>query len=334
MRITLAVLLFLTVALAPVGVLTRALAEAETAARTATARSGTTLTWPADSRVADPAWALRELQEIADRTHCNVSRLVVTSPPDGRTHYSHFVLLERSDSRMLDALRLDRGRWITLAESAAASAITATVPLDDLPRVGVPAVLGHGYDLTVAPLGVLFDRLPAAGRYTIDAPSGERDREFRDNLVRAFQQRGLTEWSDSDLTPEPTGTAGPDTENAAPISALTLLPVPLGALAALLSGALLLRSGKPIGVMSLFGLPAGRIWFRIVGRVQCLVAMIAVLTWAVILVALPGSDAALAGWVLATVASAAAIAALASGAVGALVFRRLRVSGLLTGVLS
>jgi hypothetical protein len=295
--------------------------------KTAASRIGTPFAWPDDSRTADPEMALRILAEASEETNSNVVRTTVSTTTSGRTRISHYIFMGGDRTALFDDFTLVEGRWLMPAESRSSVATVSSTRDGARDNVGVPAVVGHQYDLTFAPLRQAFDILPAAGRYVVESA----DRAAVDRFLAIVHMRlieaGVPELNIGDLTaghPQalPDGGVRP-----------RFLAYILAGLATLVVTVLCLREGKRIGVLRLMGHSAPRIWYRVVGRLQLALGAFALCTCLVVTFAVPGVDARFLRTLTVAFAEVAAIGFAASAGVGLLVIRRVRIADLIKGSL-
>ncbi|MGW5052656.1 hypothetical protein [Actinokineospora sp. NPDC004072] len=324
MRLTL-VVLFTGVLLAiPAVVIADAVYEREAQGETAAYRVGTQFVWPEHPRAADPEVTLRVLTEAAAATGSNVLRTSVSTPRGEHKSIQHYVLIEGDRTALFDAFTLASGRWLSPAESRDGSATVSSARAGEPGNVGVPAVFGDRYALTVAPLRLAFDALPAPGRYVVESPDTAR---FLAAVHRGLVAAGVEELAVADLTPAhvavPTAGGG----------RFAVLAYLLTGLATLVIAFVLLREGKRIGVLRLVGFPAARIWYRVVGRLQLAAFLLGLGACAVVALAVPGVDRPFLGALAAALGEVSLVGFAATAAVGLAIIHRVRISDLIKGSL-
>jgi hypothetical protein len=223
---------------------------------TATSRIGTPFAWPDDSRAAEPGMAQRVLAEASEETASNVLRTAVSTAASGRTRITHYIFMGGDRTGLFADFRLVEGRWLTPAESRSSAATVSSARGGARDNVGVPAVVGHRYDLTFAPLRQAFDSLPTAGRYVVESAGRAAADRFLAVVYQRLIEAGVPGLTMGDLTAVPAQTL--------PEGGMSLrfLSYVLAGLATLVVAVLCLREGKRIGVLRLMGHCAPRIWYR------------------------------------------------------------------------
>ncbi|RSN65229.1 hypothetical protein DMH01_02195 [Amycolatopsis sp. WAC 04182] len=311
----------------PVVILLDKVLERESEGETAAYRVGVAFVWPESPRAGDPGVALRILTEAATVTRSTVLRTAVNTSPSDRKRITHYVLLGQDRTALTDEFTLSEGRWLTAAESRGGPATVSSARAGEAGNVGVPSVLGDGYDLTFAPLPRAFDALPAAGRYAVEAP----DRAATDRFLAIVQERlaeaGVAGLTTADLTPDPSRSP---TEDRTSLETLTAL---LAVAATLIILFVLLREGRRIGVLRLLGHPATRIWYEVVGRVQIASILFGLVACVAIVLAVPGADPVFLRSLAITVIPVTAAGFAATLGIGLIVINRVQVSDLVKGSL-
>lgn len=297
----------------------------ESRSKTAASRIGTPFAWPDDTRTADPEMALRILAEASEETTSNVVRTTVGTTASGRTRISHYIFMGGDRTDLFDDFTLAEGRWLTPPESRSSAATVSSTRDGAQDNVGVPAVVGHQYDLTFAPLRQAFDILPTAGRYVVESADRAAVDRFLAVVHKRLVEAGVPGLTMGDLTAVHSQ-ALPDAGVR-----LQFLAYVLAGLATLVVAVLCLREGKRIGVLRLMGHSAPRIWYRVVGRLQLALGALALCTCLVVTFAVPGVDARFLRTLAVAFAEVAAIGFAASGGVGLLVIRRVRIADLIKG---
>ena len=254
--------------------------------QTAASKIGATMTWPDAGPGADPALTLSVLTQAAQTTHSNVLRTSVGITASNRTLVTQYVLLEQPTTALFDAYNLTSGRWPDSAELNSASvAVSTTKQLPGVSVIGAPSVLLNAYDVTILGLPAAYKTLPAAGRYVIEAPNPAAQQQFLEIVAARLTAAGLTV-SATDLRSDPSDATLPQ-QSPANLTGITLL---LMVIAFLLALYILLRDGRRIGVLQLNGYSTSRIWFAVVGRLQCIVSVVSTIACLAVLSVLPGVD--------------------------------------------
>jgi hypothetical protein len=326
-RLILSLLFMATLLAALLAVLVDTIFAQESLSRTAASRSGSAFVWPDDSHLAEPTVALRILTEAADATGANVLRTSVSTPDTGPEHITHYVLLARDRSALFDEFGLAAGRWPSRDESRTGTA-TVSSAAGKSGAVGIPVVFGGGYDLTVAPLDRAFDTLPTAGTYVVETHDPATVRRFVDRVHGLAVDAGATDLTTQDFVPNDVATPDDAFRGGARLSILAYV---LTGLAALIMAFLLLREGKRIGVLRLFGHSAVRIWYRVVGRLQLASVLLATLACVAVAFLVPGGGAALATALAPALIVVAATGFVAVTAVGLIIINRVQISELIKG---
>lgn len=321
MRLTLSIL-FMGVLLAiPAAVLADAVFERESQNESAANRVGKQFVWPERPNAADPVVALHILSEAATATRSNVLRTTVNSAPNRPKRITHYIFLGGDRTALFDEFTLAEGRWPTAAESRDGSATVSSAGAD---TVGVPAVFGDRYELTIAPLRQAFESLPSPGRYVVESADPER---FLAIVHQRLVEAGVTDLTIADLT---------SARIQAPVESgrsLKVLAYILAGLATVVIAFMLLREGKRIGVLRLVGHPALGIWYRVVGRLQVAALLIGLGACAIVALTVPGVDSLFLRLLAVTFAQVAVVGLAATVGVGLVVINRVKVSDLIKGSL-
>ncbi|WP_103351167.1 hypothetical protein [Amycolatopsis sp. CA-128772] len=327
MRLTLVVLFLATLLAIPVVVLADAVFDRESQSETAAYRVGTPFVWPEHPRAADPGTALRVLGEAATATGTNVLRTTVSAPGSGPERIRTYVLMGRPRTALFDGFTLAEGRWLSAAESRGGTATVSSARRGERDNVGVPAVFGHRYELTFAPLRQAFDALPTAGRYVVESPDAADTGRFLAVVHQRLVEAGVEDLALADLTPAnvpaPVETGG----------YLEVLAYVLAGLATLVIAFLLLREGKRIGVLLLSGFPATRIWYEVVGRLQLGAFAAGLGLCTIVSLTVPGVDPLLLRSLAVTLGQVTVAGFAATAVVGLLIIHRVRISDLIKGSL-
>lgn len=324
MRLTLSIL-FVGVLLAiPAAVLADAVFERESRNESAANRMGKQFVWPERPNAADPMVALRILSEAATATRSNVLRTTVNSAPNRPKRIAHYIFLGGDRTALFDEFTLAEGRWPTAAESRDGSAKVSSAVSPGADTVGVPAVFGDRYELTIAPLRQAFESLPSPGRYVVESAEPER---FLAIVHQRLTEAGVTDLTVADLT---------SARIQAPVESgrsLNVLSYILAGLATVVLAFILLREGKRIGVLRLVGHPALGIWYRVVGRLQVAALLIGLGACAIVALTVPGVDSLFLRLLAVTFAQVAVVGLAATVGVGLIVINRVKVSDLIKGSL-
>jgi hypothetical protein len=292
---------------------------------TAASRIGTPFAWPDDIHAADPEMALRILAEASVETATNVLRTTIGTATSGRAQITHYVFISRSRTRLFDDFTLAAGRWLTPTESRSSAAIVSSARVGTRDNIGVPAVVGHRYDLTFAPLRQAFDSLPTAGRYVVESADWAAADRFLAVVCKRLTEAGVSGMTIGDLTAV--------RSQSSPDSTVSwgILPYVLVGLATFIVAVLCVREGKHIGVLRLLGHSAPRIWYQVVGRLQLGASTLALGVCLAVAFAVPGVDAGFLRVLLVTFAEVAAIEFTATACGGLLIIRRVHIADLVKG---
>jgi len=226
---------------------------------------GTRFDWPAARDLAEPADALETLTSAAAESGVNVLRVSIDSSGRDRRHIHYYVYLGGRDTQLFDIIKLSRGNWPSasgLRHGQTATTIEPTNP----GVVGVPNVVAGRYDLSVEPLETAYNRLPAEGTYTVEAPTRDARDEFLQLISGALTDMSGEEYKPADLNPvDPSEIASAKLRTTASRFFL-YAPYLLTLIAAALIPATVTRAGRQLGVLSLHGYPNNRIWYTTTGR--------------------------------------------------------------------
>ncbi|MCP3427103.1 hypothetical protein NBM05_14055 [Rothia sp. AR01] len=304
-------------------------AHREARDRGAGQRVGEAFAWPDHPALSDPGETLAVLEEAATETGTTVIRSV-GGDAVGRPTVGHFVFPGSGETRLFAEYSLASGRWPAAGELRAATALATTDAAerpDGVVTTGVPRVLAHRYELTVAPLALAFDRVPTAGLYTLEAPDRDRRDRFLERILAHMVQAGATEVVRADLEGPPP--AGGHEEGR--VLASGAVPWLLGAVAVLVALAMLVRDARTVGVLRLLGYSRRLVWYRVVGRWALLAAVLGSAGGGAIAVLLPGADADLLLRTLAASGAAAGAVVLSTALGGILVIQRIHAAELMKG---
>ena len=325
MRWLLSVLMIGATLAAAVVALSDAVRQREVHARTAVDQIGFGFEWPNDPGAADPETAQAIIAEAADVTASNVIRKLVVAGRTGKTEITFFIQLGRQTSALFTPFTLAQGRWLTRSDmSAGAATISTTSPGAGGERIGVPAVLAGAYHLTFAPLQRAFDSIPVTGQYVLEAPDGAA----RIRFFTLVNERLAAAGSPGIISAAP---APADIVRPAANAGLVILPPILIVLAALLVSAIVLRSGKRIGVLRLCGHSIASVWYLIVGRLQIVATLVTGLGCVAGVAVLPGADLAVLGQLLAALLGVGVLGITATAILAVVIISRVRVTDLVKG---
>lgn len=291
---------------------------------------GTRFDWPAARDLAEPDDALEILITAAAESGVNVLRVSIDSSGGDRRHIHYYVYLGSRDTQLFDIIELSRGTWPSasgLQHGQTATTIESTSP----GVVGVPNVVARRYDLSVEPLEAAYNRLPAEGTYTVEAPTRDARDNFLQLVAGALTDMSGEDYKSADLNPvDPSETASAQLRTNASRFFL-YAPYLLTLIAATLITATVTRAGRRLGILSLHGYPNNRIWYTTTGR-SALITLAAGLAASIVLtLTVPEMSGILARTMFLRYMLTSAAVLLVTYGVGMAAIRRFKVSDLVKG---
>ncbi len=225
---------------------------------------GTAFTIPPDPTLADPTVVGPMLAAAASDAKVNIFRTAIEYGADDHSRIVLYALLN-APTHVDGAFALASGRWLTPEDSRYPGRFLSTVDTGNADEVGQLADFGGGDDVTVRHLGRIFDSLPVAGTYAVEAA----DSESVDDFFRVFSSAassaagGAHTFQPKDFRADTPRFSGVEAE-VAPI--LTIVELMIVLATTLLIAFRVLHRAKAVGVMQLQGLGRAAIWYRLTGR--------------------------------------------------------------------
>lgn len=224
---------------------------------------GTRFDLPDAGVIAAPEDAQRILTAAADEYRTNILRVSVESSE--REHIHYYIYLGAQDTLLFDIIDLSRGTWPSAAGLKLGQTVT-TVELATGQVVGTPNVVARRYELSIQPLETSYARLPAAGTYTVEAPTRDARDAFLQHIAKTLTELTGQEYTVADLNPlDPSEVANGQSQTTASRFFL-YAPYLLTLIAATLLPATVTRAGRQLGALSLHGYSNTRIWYATTGR--------------------------------------------------------------------
>ncbi|PHP51877.1 hypothetical protein [Actinomyces ruminis] len=234
------------------------------------------------------------------------------------------------DTQLFHIIKLSHGTWPSASGLRHGQTATTTEPT--MPGVvGVPNVVARRYDLSIEPLEAAYNRLPAEGTYTVEAPTRDARDHFLQLVAGALTDLSGEEYTPTDLNPLDPSEINNGQSRTTASRFFLYAPYLLTLIAATLIPATVTRSGRRLGVLSLHGYPDNRIWYTTTGR-PTLIMLGAGLTATVVLaLTVPEMNGVLVRTLFLRYMSASAAVLLTTYGVGMAAIRRFKVSDLVKG---
>lgn len=270
--------------LVPSLILVECMAQRQSQAIDAAAQVGIPFVWPQHPLLDDPEVTQEILYSAADHAGVNLVRTSIGMSRQSRVRVTNFLYLSKDDSAIFQEFSLSNGRWPTAEETHSDSFAISAASQDGPDEIGKVIVLGNAFDVTFRSMTGIYEGLPTGGTYYVEALTSTDQRQFFDRVNDSLKRLAI-----SDVVVEPAYSVQPpsDTEPHSPSRSLLYIVI---AVILLTSGSLLLRSGKHIAVMRLFGHSMWSIWWSVVGRLQLRASLATTVAIGMALCFVPGGD--------------------------------------------
>lgn len=230
-----------------------------------------------DPRLADPEKMYSVLLSAALDTQVNIFRTGIGFTSENRPQITQYILLT-SGTHVFDAFNLEKGRWLTPADTQSANLFLSTVGTKDPNEVGVLRDFGGDDLVNVRGLRAAFASLPVAGHYIVESSDPSSVGRFLDLLAqKATQLEGdsAMPFSAVDFKASQAAFQGVVERNYARL--LTAVQYLIIFLTTMFLVYRLLHEAKTAGVMKLYGFGTMRVWYEVSGRLILIVLCISAL---------------------------------------------------------
>ncbi len=260
-----------------------------------------------DPRLADPEKTYAALLSAALDTQVNVFRTSVGFTSENRPQVTQYILLT-SGTHVFDAFSLEKGRWLTPADTQSTNRFLSTVGSKDPSEVGILRDFGGDDLVNVRGLRAAFASLPAAGQYIVESSNPSSFGRFLNLLAQKATQRegdSAKPFSAADFKASQGAFQGiVDRNYARLLNAVQYLII---FLATMLLVYKLLHGAKTAGVMKLHGFDTIRVWYEVSGRLLLIVLSISALLSVFATLFVPNATAGFLVSVLTSLASASLV---------------------------
>lgn len=260
-----------------------------------------------DPRLADPEETYAALLSAALGARVNVFRTAVGFTSENRPQVTQYILLT-SGTHVFKAFNLEKGRWLTPADTQSPNQFLSTVDTKDPNEVGVLRDFGGDDLVSVRGLRAAFDSLPVAGQYVVESSNPSSFGRFLGLLAqKATQLKGFSggPFSAADFKASPDAFQGVVERNYARLlNAVQYLIIFLTTMFLMYR---LLHGSKTAGVMKLHGFGIMRVWYEVSGRLILIVLCISALLSAFATLFVPDATAGFLVSVLTSLVSASLV---------------------------
>lgn len=155
------------------------------------ARETTIMEIPEQAGVNDPSVFWPILKEAALQSGVNVYRKADGFGSDNKPFVTYYVFLTQERTKVLNAFRLQNGRFPSAAETQEASVYLSSVPSNDPRQIGVIDDIGRNDCYYVYGLEEAFSSYKVAGSYYIESTE-KTSRDFYNQLVELCEKEGFS----------------------------------------------------------------------------------------------------------------------------------------------